>query len=931
MDIGRITEKELRQALGCLRRGRSLEGNALLDAGVVVTRVRQEGFVDTPESRGWALSGLLETVIHANLSEHRGQQRRGAAAGDVRSGNAVRAEIGADFASGQPDREAWSCLYYRYFAAHDLQIAELAAIARPSSRNGRKHIWRRIELGLRMLTSILREGELAAAVDLNGRGPETTSRPDGAAEPAEPAAPRQNLPAAQSTFVGRERELEAIVTRLEAGRLVTLTGPAGSGKTRLALETARRLVGSYHEGTWFVELADLIEPGLVGTAIADCLAAGGDERQAPLAAVIDAVGSRRILCVLDNCEHLVQASAEAAQALLRGCPNARILATSREPLALDGEVVWPLEPLAVPAPAERGDVDAVAGSAAVQLFVVRAGAADPRFRLDAASAGVVAELVARLDGLPLALELAAARVRTMPIADMLIRLDERFHLLDHGRRTVGPRHRTLWAAIDWSYNLLDSPEQTLLRRIAPFKGGWTLAAAEKVCSDGVLAADQILEGLTQLAEKSLVLIRFAGDGGSTRYDLLESIRDFAVAKCREAGEYAAQRGRHLAWCVALAEEASGPLTGPDQAEWLERLTLEVENLRQALAWAAAEPQAAEDGLRLAALLAPYWRLRGRPAEGREWIRRLLDTPAGTGPVAVRAQALAGAGALAFQQGDYAAARAHHQESLAIRRELGDEEQVAESLRHLGNVADESGDYEAALACYGEALAIWRRTANAWGEAATLNNLGLVALRRGDYAAAAAHLDGALARFTDQGTDWAVAITLSNLGDVALARGEGSLARRRFADSLTVARRLDDQEGIAYSLTGMAHAECLLGHHAAARRLLGESLIYLERMGSKQGVAEWLEVAAVLDAARGRAEGAVQIHAAVGALRAAIESPLPPKDRAAKQAALSALEQRLGEQEFESLWLVGTTLRWQDAATLAMRRDDDHDGSIDGDR
>lgn len=917
MDIGRITDREIRRALEHLRQARPLDGNPLLKMALVEGQLRAEGLTDTPESRGWALAGLLETIIRANLRQARGADRVAGARAQVLSSEEVKAWLAADFQAGQPDREAWSCLYYRYFAPHDLQVAELAAFARPGSRHGRKYVSRRIERGLQMLTGILHELELAADQE--------RAQPDSAAPAAggpavgrsATAAPRHNLPAQLSRFVGREAEIVAVTALLDDGRLMTLTGAAGAGKTRLALEVAVRLRETFAAGTWFVSLAGLADPRLVAHTLADALGETEDEGHAPLAAVIEAIGDQGVLIVLDNCEHLIEASAILAEALLQGCPEARVLATSRELLDIDGEQVWPVLPLGIPPAAVRDDPASVAGYPAVQLFVQRAHAADPRFRLDAGNCAAVAELCARLDGLPLALELAAARIRLMSPAEMLARLDERFTLLDHGRRTADPRQRTLWAAIDWSHTLLSEPEQVLLRRLSVFREGCTVVAAEQVCADEQLGPAQVQACLAQLVDKSLLSPAVDADGAAARHDMLESIRDFARVKCREAGEERRIHVRHLRWCVALAEEAGAALTGPDQGRWLNRLALEAENLRQALAWAAEDADSAAEGLRLVALLTPFWRLRGRPSEGRYWIQRLLDTPVGAEPSALRAKALDGAGALAFQQGDYAAARALHTESLAIHRQLGNPEPIAESLRHLGNVADETGDYAVAVAHYDEALAIWRATDNAWGEAATLNNLGLVALRQGDYDTAEARLADSLARFRALGTDWAVAVTLSNLGDAALARADGATARQRMADSLTLARRLDDHEGIAYALTGMAHAECLLGHPAAARRLLGESLVVLERMGSQLGQAEWLEVAALLLATCDQPAAAVQVHAAVDALRSAIDSPLPPKDRPAKDVALTTLRAGLGDAEFESLWLVGATLRWQDAAALVM--------------
>ncbi len=933
MDIGRITPIEIKRALDHLRQARPLDGHALLESSVVTVRLGSEGLTDTPESRTWILAGLLETLVRNKLSRKRGRAEVGVGAAG-RTLAEAQALIRSDFAAADPDREAWSCLYYRYFSRRALQVNELAALGRPGSRHGRKFIARRITHGLSMIASILRELELLAedqtvapshpgsASTIEGPAPDEiiASLRNAIIDPIS-ASPSHNLPARPSRFVGREPELAQVQALLERTRCVTLTGTGGAGKTRLALEIANRLMEHGRRDTWFIDLSALDAPALIAESIADVLGVSEDASHAPLAAIIEAIGDRPTLLLLDNCEHLIDASAEMAESLLYACPALRILATSREPLDIEGEQSWPLPPLSIPPEAERDDPARAGQHAAVALFADRARSANPSFALDTANVRDVCQICSGLDGLPLAIELAAARVRAIPPERIRARLSERFSLLGRGRRTADPRQRTLWAAIDWSHALLEPADQMLLRRMSVFQGGWTLSAAEQVASGDGLVADRVVEQLSSLVDKSLVLPPTEpGDGARPRYDMLETIRAFARIKLRDAEEETAFHRSHLSWVLALAEEAAPALTSQDQSDWLARLTAEVENLRHTLTWALKDIPSQETGLRIAALLTPFWKLRGRPSEGRQWLEQLLATEVGSKTSALRAQALDGAGALAFQQGDYTAAGELHSESLAIHRDLGAAERVAESLRHLGNLADEMGDYDRAVAHYDEALATWRELGHAWGIAATINNLGLVALRRGQLDLASAHLEDSLERFRELGTDWAVGVTLSNLGDTALARGEGTEARQRMADSLSIARRLDDQEGIAYALTGMAHAEILLGHLHPARRLLGESLVVLERMGHQLGLAEWLEVAAILVAARGRPADATQIHAAVEALREAIESPLPPKDRDAKRSALSALETELGATDFESLWIQGRTLRWQDAAALAMAGD-----------
>lgn len=929
MDIGQISSSEIRRALEHLRQARSLAGNALLGSELVSARLAQEGLTDTTESRTWVLAGLLETIVRGNLAAARGGADEPEDEAITRSLEATRDRIRADFDASDPDRESWSCLYYRYFSRHDFHVNELAAIGRPGSRHGRKFVSRRVSRGIGLVGTILREMELGA--DPSAALPGTTGTGEGPSPavgeadrvPSRPRGGRHNLPAQASRFVGRADELAALIEAFSSARAVTLTGTGGAGKTRLALELAANLRDADGIDVWLVELAGLETPDLLPEAIADVLGIEHSGGHAPLIAIREAIGERELLLVLDNCEHLVDRAAEVASELLSQAPGLRVLATSREPLNIDGEQLWPVAPLPVPPRDAWSDVTVGERYASVALFVDRAHSADPSFALREENRATVCELCARLDGLPLAIELAAARVRSLPPERILARIAQRFTVLGRGRRGADARQRTLWAAIEWSYALLEPSEQRLLQRLSVFRDGWTLAAAEQVCEDSQDTAGvgpDLLADLSSLVDKSLVLSKPMVGDDEQRFDLLESIRAFAGIKLLEAGEHNVLGHAHLCWCDEMARSGASALRGREQEAWLSRLAREAENFRHALEWALESVEDAPMGLRLATSLTSFWRLRGRPSEGRLWLQRFLSTEVGRMTGAERAAALDGLGSLAFQQGDYAAARSYHEESLEIHRQQGDLASVAESLRHLGNVADESGAYQEAESRYEDALQIWRDLEGSWGIAATLNNLGLVHLRTGELQAAQRYLEESLVRFEELGTDWAMGVTQSNLGDVALAKGNGHEARERMAASLAVARRLDDQEGMAYALTGMAHAECLLDNLIAARRLLGESLVALERMGSQAGKAEWLEVAALYLQAEGSAQDAVQVHAAAAALRVSIETPLPPKDREAKAAALDELRGRLGPDEFGSLWSVGSTLRPQDAAMLTLTRD-----------
>ncbi|HLK60485.1 MAG TPA: BTAD domain-containing putative transcriptional regulator, partial [Chthonomonadaceae bacterium] len=571
--------------------------------------------------------------------------------------------------------------------------------------------------------------------------PPPEARPSSASSPAS-SSPLSGLPHQLTALIGREQEARDIADALSRSRLVTLVGGGGVGKTRLGIEVARDRISHSAQRAAFVELASLSDPALLPTFVASALGIreiASPEPAAPTQALIGWLHTYKDLLVLDNCEHLIEAAALLAQTLLEGCPDLHILATSRQRLGLMGEVVWRVPSLPVPEvetlPVDP--MDAVAAALtfpAIRLFVERAASAQMGFQLTRREeVEAVCRICRRLDGIPLAIELAAARVASLTVGDIHARLDQRFRLLTGGSRAALPRQQTLRSLIDWSYDLLNAAEQALLCRLSVFAGGWTLEAAEAVCAGGPVEEWETLDLLSSLIDKSLVVAETSNS--NRRYRLLETVRQYARDRLWEDGSEPNWRNRHLAFFLALAEEAKSYLTGANQQQWLERLEMEHDNLRQGLTYCLEEPAESEAGLRLAGSLQLFWLVRGYYSEGREYLAALLAHPSAQERTRARADALNAAGALARDQGDSFAARSLYEESLAIRRELGDRRSIAGSLHNLGQVSHSLMDYRTATLLCEEALQINREIGNRLWESFNLIELGSLAWDQGDYASA----------------------------------------------------------------------------------------------------------------------------------------------------------------------------------------------------
>jgi len=742
---------------------------------------------------------------------------------------------------------------------------------------------------------------------------------------------KHNLPQQVTSFVGREKELAEVSTLLERARLLTLTGSGGTGKTRLALQAAADMLDGSGDGAWLVEFAAVADQALVPQTVADVLGIKEEAGKPIMQTLIDRINGRVMLVLLDNCEHLLEACAKLADSILRQCPRVLILATSREGLGISGEQTYRVPSLSLPNPKLRQSAASLSQYEAVRLFVDRALLARADFSVTNQNAPALASICHRLDGIPLAIELAAARIRSLSVEDINGKLDQRFRLLTGGSRTALPRHQTLRSMIDWSYDLLNETEKALLDRVSVFAGGWTLEAAEAVCSDepigsmqvaversertASLLPDDVLDLLSSLCDKNLVAVE--PSGSSVRYRLLETVRQYARDRMMDDGRGSTWRDRHLGYFMSLAEEAEPQLTGPRQQTWLERLETEHDNIRAALEWSGDANGSAGLGLHLAGALWRFWLIRGYLSEGRERLSRALDKDPRSDSSG-RSKALHGMAVLSQKQGDYASARNLYLESLAIRRDLGDRVGIAAVIGNLGNMAFDQGDYAAVKPLYEECLAIFRELGERGSIAAVLQNLGHVAHYQGDYASARSLREESLAIYRELGNRQGIASSLNNLGSGAHFQGDYAAAVALQEESLTIFRELGDQGGIAYSLNNLGLAALDQGNNAAALSFFRESLAIKRDLGDRWGIAYSLEALAKLAATVGQPLQASQIWGAAEVLREAIGAPVPQHERSAYQQQVSSARTLHGDDNaFISAWAEGRAMSIDAAIASAM--------------
>jgi predicted ATPase/DNA-binding SARP family transcriptional activator len=782
---------------------------------------------------------------------------------------------------------------------------------------------------------------------------------------------RNNLPAQLTPLLGREREVAGVRELLQGSsragadetppreragalvRLVTLTGPGGVGKTRLALQVAAELLEAFADGVFFVSLAPIRDPNLVISSVAQTLAVKETGGRPLLESLKESLREKELLLLLDNFEQILDAAPLVAE-LLAASPRLKVLVTSRAALRLRGEHEFPVPPLAVPDPRHLPPLEGLSQYAAVELFIQRAANVKPDFAVTDETAPAMAEICYRLDGLPLALELAAARVRLFSPRALLSRLESRLKLLVGGARDLPTRQQTLRNTIGWSFDLLDETEKTLFRRLSVFVGGFTLEAVEAVCNaEGDWDVD-VVDGVASLVDKNL-LRQGEGTDGEPRFTMLETIREYARDCLAQSGEAEAIWQHHARFFLSLAEQAEPQLHGRDQVAWVERLETEHDNLRTAVEWALAREEASV-GLRLAASLGFFWAMRGYITEGRARLVGLLAL-AGEGGTAARARALIGAGRLATIQSDLGAARSLLAESLALGQVLGDKWIIAVSLLDLGNVDSQQGDYTAARSRWEGGLALGRELDDRWLIAVSLYGLGRVLSNQGDYGTTRSLCEESLTLGRELGDRMIIGWSLFSLAAIAIQQNDPDAGRSLAAEGLALARELGDKHTIAHFLLHLeqvalyqndhgavcAHgAESLaLGRELGDQEVIAASFLHLGQVAHRQGndeaahsqyeqalllyrevksqpgIAKSLLRLASLATMRGRARRAAGLFGAAEALREALGAPLPPAEQGDYERDLAAVHAALGVEAFTSAWAEGRALTLEQAVRVAL--------------
>ncbi|HEX4660632.1 MAG TPA: LuxR C-terminal-related transcriptional regulator [Streptosporangiaceae bacterium] len=719
-----------------------------------------------------------------------------------------------------------------------------------------------------------------------------------------------------NSFVGRERELDELHQFARSMRAVTLCGSGGIGKTRLALRVLAGLTEDFPDGVWFIELGDLRQPELVVSRVASVIGVEEEPGRPLLDTLADALRPRRLLLALDNCEHLIDSCARLCHRLLASSPGLRVLATSREPLRVAAETVWQVPPLSLPRPEAAGPAEELGRYEAIRLFCDRAAASHPGFAVRPDGLPAIAALCRSLDGVPLAIELAAAWVRVLSVEQIVERLDDRFRLLTSGDRTAPPRQRTLRAAIDWSHDLLAAPEQVLLRRLSVF-AGWSLEMAEQICSGDDLPAADVLDLLATLAGKSLVVADTEAPG-HTRYRLLDTIREYAASRLADAGEAVMMQRRLRDYALHEVEHlhrvgmAQVPAPWSARVDVFRRFDADADNLRQVLSHCLAEADV-ETGLRICTAARPVWIVRGSFAEGAEWLDSFLGLDARAVPAAVRGAALVGRAQLALAS-DPAGAEARAAEGLELCRAAGEGSWMSAALNLLAEASLHAGQADEAAARADRALAVARKAGDRWNEGYALGTAAAAAGQHGDLREAQRLGEAALAVMLDIDQQWGAARTLLGLADLARLTGDLDGAQRRYADALAILRQVNARPEIARCLAGLGRIAMDQGEITLARQHLTESIGLSQSMGSRIGMIRGLDAFASLAAAEGRPDRAVQLAAAAAALREAAHLPSRSGPRTER---LLAAARSFGQEAITRLWAEGARLDASSAVELAL--------------
>ena len=788
-------------------------------------------------------------------------------------------------------------------------------------------------------------------------------RPRPAAVPADDAAETpNNIPVQIARFIGRERQLEEIGDLLTGQALITLVGAGGRGKTRLALETATRSLSRFQDGVWIVELATLQDADLVPQTVAMTLGVRGDRDVEWTEAVRSHLEGTRTLIVLDNCEHVLDASASLAAALLRDLPDLRILCTSRERLGAMGETLYAVPSLGLPPEGAKLEIEELGRIEAIALFVDRARAVRYDFHLDDENAPAVTQICRGLDGIPLAIELAAARVRMLSPQDILERLDKQLQFLVGGTRTGLPHHRTLRALIDWSYDVLEPQEQLLFERLSCFSGGWSLEGAERICADETIEEWEILDVITRLVDRSMVEVDLETGqrSGRARYRLLETMRAYATERWGERGDDRPRvQARHRDFYLELAEHAEPRLNSRDAEVWLQRLEVEHANLRAALAFPPQNEEDAEAQLRLAWSMWMFWYKKGYWTDARTVLQRLLADAKHRPRTHSLARALIRASGIAFLQGEYDEAESLSQQSLEMARELEDADSEARSLEWLGAVEVARGNFDQAAEIMEQSIRIKESLGDEHGLGISFNDLGVVSLKRGDAARARELHERAHRIFERVGDSGGEAVSLSRLGEVALWEGRYDEARRLEEESLALRPELEDESATAkalrklgaasfhqgdleaalgfyerglvidrklgnpwnqaVSLTGLGWVLAQRGDTERAREIFHEAARLLADIGNREGMSEVASGMATLELQRGNPERAARLLGAARSLRESANVALSPAARSDVESRQAAVEGALSPVEFTSTFEAGQGLDWDGAVRLILSR------------
>ena len=759
-----------------------------------------------------------------------------------------------------------------------------------------------------------------------------------------------NLPAQLTSFIGREHEIAEVKRELRAHRLVTLTGPGGTGKTRLSLQVAADLLDQFHHGVWFIELAALTDPELIPQTILSAIGISEQSGKPPLELLREYLHGKKSLIVLDNCEHLIEASARVADVLLNAAPNLRVLASSREALAVKGEASYPVPSLSLPDIKHLPVIEQLSQYEAVRLFIDRALLVSPHFVVDKDNAPFIAQICYRLDGIPLAIELAAARVKVLSIEQISKRLDDRFRLLTGGERTALPRQQTLRALIDWSYDLLSENERLLLHRLSVFAGGWTLEAAEEVCAGEGIESYDVLDLLTQLINKSLVDVLGKSSRAEPRYRMLETIRQYAREKLLDGPDSAVLRDRHLTYFVKLVEQAEPELYRSNQHSWLNRLQNEIDNLRTALEWSLATD--VESGLQIASLPWRFWQGYGYLQELGTWLRQLLERHDTVN--ALHAHALAVYSFYIFRQGRLPEAIGLARQSLEMARALSDKhvEAFGQSLLGIftvtqGNVGEgephlmqslslyralgdkigqadttewlsiQSGDSEHAIAFTKESLRLYRELGDLTGIASSLTSLARLTFWSGDVSSPVAWLEEACSIARQLGDESNEAYALTTYGCLVHWQGNYEQAITYFEDAIRLCEKSGDYYRNLWAHVFMAHTVLRQGNLQSARKLLNDSIRDTQEAGLMIALVFALEGVASLHVQLGEMEHATRLLAWTDAMREKMGDHRPPIEQGAVDRDLGVIHSKLNDGDFVRLSTEGRSMTLEEAVTLAL--------------